>query len=151
MFKFGKKSLDKLSTVHPELQDLMNEAIKRSPIDFSIICGKRSIEKQKSLYLSGKSKINGITRKSKHNSTPSLGIDFMPIINGRGTFKNMNAFAIIVGVILSTAKEMDIKTRSGITFGSKTWQGWDAGHVEIKVSPSVKLKKRSIWSKLKGK
>ena len=48
-FKFSKKSLEKLNhtKLHPDLRQLMLEAIKNSPIDFSVIETVRTVEQQK--------------------------------------------------------------------------------------------------------
>lgn len=155
MYKFGKKSLEKLSTCEPVLQEVLKEAIKRSPIDFSITEGQRSTKRQHELFKAGKSKINGVTKLSKHNYEPSRAIDFMPIVNGKGTFTNMNAIDIISGVIMSTAISMSVNIRWGGTFGSKTWRGWDKFHFELVGNPPLKLQKKeaivkkpkkSFWS-----
>ena len=47
MYKFGNKSIERLATVHPDLQRLFNAAIDNSPYDFSITEGLRSLERQK--------------------------------------------------------------------------------------------------------
>ena len=40
MYKLGKNSTKNLSTVNKDLQEVVNEAIKVSHIDFSVVCGK---------------------------------------------------------------------------------------------------------------
>ena len=60
-FKFGKKSLSRLQTCHQLLQELCYLALARSPIDFSILEGHRSIERQYELYLQELTKIDGVT------------------------------------------------------------------------------------------
>ena len=57
---FSKKSRAMLEQVHPDLQKVMEEAIKI--IDFSITEGARTKEKQLEYYKAGKSK----TLNSKH-------------------------------------------------------------------------------------
>lgn len=74
-FKFGKRSKEKLATCHEDLQKILNLAISRSRVDFGISEGHRSIERQNQLFLEGKSKIDGITKKGKHNSNPSEAAD----------------------------------------------------------------------------
>ena len=49
-FSFGTKSSEKLAQVHPDLQRVFNEAIKNSPLDFSITEGLRTKERQKELF-----------------------------------------------------------------------------------------------------
>lgn len=56
MYKFSERSKSKLSTVDVRLQNLMNVAIKESPYDFKITEGLRTVERQKELVKTGKSK-----------------------------------------------------------------------------------------------
>ena len=75
MFKFSKRSIDKLNTCHKDLQLIMNTVISVSNIDFGISEGHRSIELQNKYFKEGKSQIDGITKKGKHNYDPSLAVD----------------------------------------------------------------------------
>ena len=75
-FKFGRSSTEKLETAHKDLQLIFNLAIRRSKVDFGITEGYRSIERQKMLYDQGKSRIDGIIRKGKHNYNPSQAVDY---------------------------------------------------------------------------
>lgn len=74
-FKFGKTSAEKLSQCHDDLQLIMDIALSRSKIDMGISEGHRSVEKQQEYFHQGKSKIDGITKKGKHNFHPSLAVD----------------------------------------------------------------------------
>ena len=51
MPKFGRKSRERLSTCHEDLQDLFNEVIKY--VDCSVLEGHRSQERQDKLYDEG--------------------------------------------------------------------------------------------------
>ena len=55
---------------------IANEVIKITDVDFGITEGHRAIERQKFLFDRGKSTIDGITRKGKHNYMPSMALDF---------------------------------------------------------------------------
>lgn len=72
MRKFGKRSLANLMSVDKRLILLFAYALNTSPVDFSIIDGKRSIEKQKFLLRTGKTR----TLKSKH--LDGLAVDAVP-------------------------------------------------------------------------
>lgn len=74
-FKFGNRSLEKLATCHIDLQKIFNLAISISKVDFGVSEGHRSIERQYQLFIEGKSKIDGITKKGKHNKKPSEAVD----------------------------------------------------------------------------
>lgn len=74
--EFGKRSSDNLNSCHRDLILIAEKAVKISKIDFGITEGHRSIERQKDLFDQGKSKIDGINKKGKHNYKPSLAFDF---------------------------------------------------------------------------
>lgn len=82
----GKSSEAKLSTCHPHLQLVARKAIEVSDVDFGISEGHRSIEKQKEYFDKGLSKIDGITRKGKHNYEPSLALDIYAFVNGKASY-----------------------------------------------------------------
>lgn len=73
MAKFGTKSLQKLSECEEFLQILAKEVIKY--IDFTIYEGHRPVELQQKYFKEGKSKIDGINKKGKHNYFPSKAFD----------------------------------------------------------------------------
>lgn len=121
-YKFGTSSLEKLHTCEPMLIELANEAIKRSQIDFGIAEGYRTPERQKLLYDAGKSKIDGINRRGKHNYNPSKAFDIFAYVNGRASWDE-RYLAYIGGVITSVASIMEIPIR---------WGGnWDSDGVII--------------------
>lgn len=62
-FTFGKRSREKLSQCHPDLQLIAEESLKLSSIDFGISEGHRSVEKQQEYFRTGKSKVDGIKKK----------------------------------------------------------------------------------------
>lgn len=106
MHKFGKVSKLRLATCHPDLQVLMNEAIKY--IDFSVLCGHRTEREQNRALASGTS-----TKKwpeSKHNKLPSLAVDIAPYpVDWEDTAR----FARLAGYIERIADEKGIKIRWG--------------------------------------
>ena len=61
-FELDPKSIDKLIGVHPDLAKVVKLAAQKSPLDFVITEGVRSLERQKQLVAAGASK----TLKSRH-------------------------------------------------------------------------------------
>lgn len=61
-FKFSKRSLDNLVGIHPDLVAVMHKALEYSPIDFVIIEGLRTVNRQKELFAAGATK----TMNSRH-------------------------------------------------------------------------------------
>ena len=98
MPNFGNKSNEKLDSCHEDLQKVMNLAIKY--IDFSVLEGTRTLEKQQEYYKKGQSKLDGVDRKSKHQSNPSLAIDICPYpISWSDARKNLARFYHLAGYI----------------------------------------------------
>lgn len=64
MYKFGSRSKAVLATCHPDIRVIMNEAIKI--MDISCYEGIRSTKMQIKYYREGKSHLDGINKKSKH-------------------------------------------------------------------------------------
>lgn len=62
MFKFSKRSLQRLEGVHEDLRVVMLYAIAISPVDFAITEGLRTLDRQKQLLAAGASK----TLNSRH-------------------------------------------------------------------------------------
>lgn len=131
MYKFSSRSLKVLSTVHPTLQAVMTRALALSPIDFGIppSGGLRTAEKQRELFVAGKSKCDGYKVRSRHQSGEA--VDVYAYVNGQASW-DKHHLAIIAGVVLSVAKSMGVELRWGGTFGSSDWKGWDYPHFELK-------------------
>lgn len=62
MFKLSKRSLTKLEGVHEELVRVIKRSIEITTVDFVVLEGLRTVERQKELYFSGASK----TMRSRH-------------------------------------------------------------------------------------
>ena len=62
MFKLGPRSLARLEGVHPDLVKVVMRAIELTPVDFTVLEGLRTPERQKTLVAAGASQ----TLKSRH-------------------------------------------------------------------------------------
>jgi peptidoglycan L-alanyl-D-glutamate endopeptidase CwlK len=105
MPQFGKTSLEKLSTCHPDLQKLFKEVIKH--YDCIILEGQRSDEDQLKAFNAGKSKIKS---GGKHNHSPSLAVDVVP---NPLNWKDKEKFYHFIGFVKATAIQLGIKIRCG--------------------------------------
>lgn len=112
VYQFGTTSKNRLNTCHDDLIKVLTAAIALSPIDFGIAEGHRSLDRQKQLFGEGKSRIDGITKKGKHNYSPSLAVDVYAFVNGKASW-NEKELCLIAGVILSVAANYGIKLRWG--------------------------------------
>lgn len=118
MATFGKASLDKLKTVHPDLQKICIEAIKH--YDFQVIYGQRTAAEQFELYKQGRKLVNGvwtkvgptvtnldgITKKSNHNYSPSKAVDLAPYPID---WNNIQRFKDLAKVMKAAADKLGIK------------------------------------------
>lgn len=75
-FAFSKRSLGRLYGVHPDLVSVMKLAITRTPVDFTVLEGLRTVERQKQLVATGASQ----TMNSRHLT--GHAVDVAPMLNG---------------------------------------------------------------------
>lgn len=111
-YRFGKKSLRNLKTCHMDIQLILQEVIKY--YDFSVISGIRSTQEQQELFKAGKSELDGVNKKSKHqgrkdtsNKIVSFAVDIMPYKKGTNAFskkkKDAARFYFMMGLVKATA------------------------------------------------
>jgi len=128
MYGFGAKSKARLDTCHEDIQAIMNEVIKI--YDVSVIEGHRTLEKQQEYYNTGKSKLDGITKQSKHQSYPSMAIDIMPYKAGTNAFSgkelDTRRFYFMMGIVKAVAARLleEGKITHKVRFGID-WDGDD--------------------------
>lgn len=81
-FAFGARSRSRLASVHPDLQRVLLRAIGVSAIDFTILEGLRTIERQRLLFAQGATR----TMRSRHLPHPADGlsraVDVAPFVDG---------------------------------------------------------------------
>lgn len=73
MRKYSQRSLNSLRGIHPDLRRVIDRALQESPLDFVVIEGLRSVDRQKQLVASGASR----TMNSRHIT--GHAVDLMPI------------------------------------------------------------------------
>lgn len=106
MYKFSQKSLDKLSTIDSRLVDILKIAIQH--VDFTILEGHRSKDRQQDMFVTGRSKLQ--YPKSKHNKEPSLAVDIAPYPID---WDDGERFAHLAGLIKGIGISKGIKIRWG--------------------------------------
>lgn len=75
-YTLSQRSRDKLKGVHPDLVKVIEKAIEISPLDFVVIEGLRTLDRQKQLVAKGASK----TLNSRHLT--GHAVDIAPIVDG---------------------------------------------------------------------
>lgn len=117
MYSFGSTSQKRLDTTHQDIQATCNEVIQY--IDFSILEGTRTLEKQQEYFRDKKSKLDGINQKSKHQSLPSLAVDVAPYPiewegdKSRARFYLLAGYFFMASEMLFEAGEITHKIRWG--------------------------------------
>ena len=106
MPRFGKRSIEKLSTCDTRLQALFNEVIKT--VDCSVLEGHRGKARQNELYQDGKSKVK--FPKGRHNANPSNAVDVVPY---PVDWDDRERFHLFAGFVLGIASQMGISIRWG--------------------------------------
>ena len=107
MPSFGANSLKHRNTCHPDLQAILDRAIKK--YDFSVIWGHRNKQQQNQACADGYSELEW--PRSKHNKYPSMAFDVIPYPNG---FSSSDAeFYKMATYILAAASDLQIPLRWG--------------------------------------
>ena len=107
MYKFSKKSQEKLLTCHPDLQLLLNELIKY--VDFTVIEGVRTLETQKEYVRTGKSKtLNSKHLKQEDGYSHAVDVILTPI-----DWNDWKRNYMFVGFVRGVAASLGISIRSG--------------------------------------
>lgn len=135
MFNFSRRSMDQLNTVDPRLKKLAIRVLSVSPIDFTIVQGKRTLSESQQNVKNGTSFLKDPS-KSKHITGEA--IDFAPYVNGTIDWNNLDNFWTIAKLFKQEAEKMGINIRLGADWnGSGDYRDeikrgtFDGGHVEL--------------------
>lgn len=134
-FVLGQKSLENLKGVHPDLVRVIKRALTISKVDFKVIEGVRTPERQKKLYAQGRTapgKIVTWTLNSNHFKKPDgygHAVDLLPapydwkLEDPKSTPELDDNFAIVAGAMLAAACLENVKIRWGGNWdGDKMWR-----------------------------
>ena len=117
-YKLSTKSQERLIGVEPELKEIVYEAIKVTKVDFGVIEGLRTEEKQKQLVESGASQ----TMKSKH--LEGRAVDLMAYIGGRGSWE-LSVYDEIADAMKEAAIKVDVAVRWGAAWTITDIREWE--------------------------
>ncbi|MBU6956044.1 M15 family metallopeptidase, partial [Hahella sp. HN01] len=95
--------------LHPDLVKVVERAIQKTPIDFTVLEGLRTIERQKELYKAGKSK----AMRSRHLS--GHAVDLGVLINGSITWE-ARYYQILADAVKQAAEGLGIPIEWGGDF-----------------------------------
>jgi len=119
-FILGKRSTDNLAGVHPDLVRVVKRALELSEVDFTVIEGLRTKERQAELLKQGFTK----TMNSRHIIGQAVDIVPLPV-----DWNNKARFGLVAAAMKKAAAELGVK----ITWGGD-WRSFvDLPHYQIEV------------------
>lgn len=132
-FELGKTSLARLQGVDETLVNVVKRAIEISEVDFTVMEGVRTLERQRELYAQGRTapgKIVTWTMKSRHIEGKAVDLVPYPL-----DWNDLEKFNKIKDAMFQAAKELDVNLRWGADWdgdGNYREKGeYDSPHFEI--------------------
>lgn len=119
-FILGKRSTDNLVGVHPQLVAVVKRALELSPVDFTVIEGVRTKERQAELMKQGFTR----TLNSRHIIGEAVDIVPLPV-----DWNNPKPFGLVAEAMKRAAEELGAK----ITWGGDWKTFKDLPHYQIEV------------------
>ncbi len=119
-FRLGTTSRARLKGVHPDLVRVVEAAIERTPVDFTVLEGLRSKARQAQLVAKGASK----TLNSYHIT--GHAVDIAPLVNGQVSWDWADYYPL-AKAIKATARELGVD----ITWGGDWTTFRDGPHWQI--------------------
>ncbi|MGP2471539.1 M15 family metallopeptidase [Yersinia sp. 2540 StPb PI] len=120
-FRFGQISEHNLRGIHPDLVLIVRRALTLSTIDFRVIEGIRTPERQRQLVRNGSSK----TLNSRHLT--GHAVDLAPMVNNQIPWEDWSTFHQVAKAMKQAAKEMELPLQWGGDW--KTFK--DGPHFEL--------------------
>ena len=131
---FSSRSLSRLETCHPDLVRLFHSVIEH--VDCTVLEGVRSDERQAELFRQGKSKLDGVTKKSKHQVKADGYSHAVDVCPWPIDWSDRERFIHFAGIVLGHAQALGIQIRLGADWngdGKFTESFFDAPHTELLV------------------
>lgn len=123
-FKLGKRSLSNLEGVHPDLVKVVNRAIELTQVDFTVIEGLRTKERQAQLLKEKKT----TTLNSRHLTGHAVDLAAWVIVDDKGTVSwDWKHYYIIEKAMKQAASELKIP----IEWGGNWKRFKDAPHWQL--------------------
>lgn len=111
-YQLSNRSLSRLVGVHPDLVDVVKLAIERTPVDFLVVEGVRTVAQQRENVAKGVSQ----SMDSYHlPQADGLGhaVDLAPLVDGAIPWKNWRAFSELAEVVKACAAELSVPVEWG--------------------------------------
>lgn len=111
-FQLSQRSLSRLVGVHPDLVEVVKLAIQRTAVDFTVVEGVRTPERQRELVAQGASQ----TQNSYHlKQADGYGhaVDLAPLVDGTIPWNDWAQFRALADTVKACAAELDIPVEWG--------------------------------------
>ena len=105
-FELSRRSLDRLNGVHPDIVAVIRLAIKKTEVDFTVLEGLRSLDRQRDLFARGASK----TMNSRHLT--GHAVDIAPFVDGEVSWHWPN-YHQLAPIIKEAAEELGVDIEWG--------------------------------------
>ncbi|MFJ6324100.1 MULTISPECIES: M15 family metallopeptidase [unclassified Rhizobium] len=119
-YTLSARSVSRLNGVHPDLVRIVKRAIQITEVDFTVLEGLRTVERQKQLVASGASKTMN-SRHLKAENGYGHAVDVAPVINGEVSW-DWPLYHKIAKAMKQAANELGIAVEWG-----GDWKGFKDG------------------------
>lgn len=111
-FRLSQRSLTRLIGVHPQLVEIVKLAIQRTEVDFTVVEGLRTAQRQRELVAAGKSQtLNGLHLMQQDGY--GHAVDLAPLIGGAIPWNNWQEFRRLADVVKACAAELGVPVEWG--------------------------------------
>lgn len=111
-YSLSKRSRERMDKVHPDLVAVVELAIQRTPVDFTVTEGVRTVERQRELVAKGASR----TMQSYHLPQASgyaHAVDLAPLVGGQIPWEDWGKFQEVATAMKSAAAELGVPLEWG--------------------------------------
>jgi len=111
-FNLSQRSLSRLAGVHPGLVAVVKLAIERTPVDFTVVEGARTVAQQREYVAKGASQ----TMNSYHLPQADgrgHAVDLAPLIDGAIPWDDWSKFKDLADVVKACAAELGVPVEWG--------------------------------------
>ena len=117
-YSLSTASRAKLVGVHPDLIRVIERAIQITEVDFRVIEGVRTLERQRQLVAKGASR----TMNSRHLNGHAVDLVPLPV-----DWNNLQAFRTVANAVLKAAAELNVP----VEWGGSWRTFYDGPHFEL--------------------
>ncbi|WP_395757570.1 M15 family metallopeptidase [Achromobacter sp. EB05] len=111
-FSLSSRSLQRLDGVHPRLVEIVKLAIQRTAVDFTVVEGVRTPERQRELVAQGASQTQN-SLHLKQQDGYGHAVDLAPLVGGAIPWNDWEQFRRLADVVKACAAELGMPMEWG--------------------------------------